>query len=73
MNLEKKKLVFLVCLIVILLVSVFSVRELLSNERPQGEEYKILAEQLLNEAREEFENIRGVSVRQVTLEVVNQS
>ncbi len=57
----------------ILLVSVFSVRELLSNERPQGEEYKILAEQLLNEAREEFENIRGDSVRQVTLEVVNQS
>ena len=73
MNLEKKKSVFLVCLIVILLVSIFSVRELLSNERPQGEEYKILAEQLLNEAREEFENIRGVSVRQVTLEVVSQS
>ena len=73
MNLEKKKTVFLVCLIVILLVSVFSVRELLSNEHPQGEEYKILAEQLLNEAREEFEKIRGVPVREVTLEVVNQS
>ena len=73
MNLEKKKTVFLVCLIVILFVSVFSVRELLSNERPQGEEYKILAEQLLNEAREEFEDIRGVSVREVTLEVVSQS
>jgi len=73
LKLEKKKSVFLVCLIVILLVSVFSVRLLLSNERPQGEEYKILAEQLLNEAREEFENIRGVSVREVTLEVVNQS
>ena len=73
MNLEKKKTVFLVCLIVILLVSIFGVRELLSNERPQGEEYKILAEQLLNEARQEFENIRGVSVREVTLEVVNES
>jgi len=73
LNLEKKKTVFLVCLIVILLVSVFSVRLLLSSERPQGEEYKILAEQLLNEAREEFENIRGVSVREVTLEVVSQS
>jgi len=73
LNLEKKKTVFLVCLIVILLVSIFGVRELLSNERPQGEEYKILAEQLLNEARQEFENIRGVSVREVTLEVVNES
>ncbi len=57
----------------ILLVSVFSVRLLLSNERPQGEEYKALAEQLLSDAREEFEDIRGVSVREVTLEVVNQS
>jgi len=73
LNLEKKKSVFLVCLIVILLVSIFSVRLLLSNERPQGEEYKILAEQLLNEARQEFENIRGVSVREVILEVVNES
>jgi len=73
LSLEKKKTVFLVCLIVILLVSVFSVRLLLSNERPQGEEYKILAEQLLSEARQEFESIRGVSVREVALEVVNQS
>ena len=73
MNLEKKKTVFLVCLIAILVVSVFSVRELLSNERPQGEEYKILAEQLLNDSREEFEKIRGVPVREVTLEVVSQS
>ena len=73
MNLQKKKTVFLVCLVVILLVSVFGVRLLLSVERPQGEEYKALAEQLLNEAREEFENIRGVSVREVTLEVVSQS
>ncbi len=73
MNLEKKKTVFLVCIVVILLVSVFSVRLLLSNERPQGEEYKALAEQLLSDAREEFEDIRGVSVREVTLEVVNQS
>lgn len=45
----------------------------MSNERPQGEEYKALAEQLLSDAREEFEDIRGVSVREVTLEVVNQS
>ena len=73
LDLEKKKTVFLVCLIVILLVSVFGVRLLLSVERPQGEEYKALAEQLLSEAKEEFETIRGVSVREVVLEVVNQS
>jgi hypothetical protein len=46
---------------------------LLGNLRLQGEEYKALAEQLLEEARKEFEKIRGVSVRQVTLEVVNTS
>jgi len=73
LNLEKKKSVFVVCLIVILIVSVFGVRELLSIERPQGEEYKAIAERLLSEAREEFEKIRGVSVQNVTLEVVNQS
>lgn len=73
MNLQKKKTVFLVCLIAILLVSLFGVKLLLSSERPQGEEYKILAEQLLSEARGEFEDIRGVSVREVTLEVVNES
>jgi hypothetical protein len=72
-NLEKKKSVFVVCLIVVLLVSIFGVRELLSIGRPQGEEYKTLAEQLLSEARQEFEKIRGVAVREVNLEVVNQS
>jgi len=72
LNLEKR-LVFLVCLIAILFVSVFGLIVLLSNERPQGEEYKALAEQLLSEGKEEFESIRGVSVRDVTLEVVNQS
>ncbi len=45
----------------------------MSNQRLHGEEYKALAEQLLEEAREEFAKIRGVSVRQVTLEVVNTS
>ncbi len=73
MNLEGKKTVFLVCLIAVLIVSVFGVRLLLSVERPQGEEYKVLTEQILNEAKQEFENIRGVPVREVTLEVVNES
>ncbi len=66
-------MVFLICLIIVLIISVFSVRLLLSIERPQGEEYYTLAEQLLNEAKEQFINIREVSVREVTLEVVNQS
>ena len=70
---EKKISVFVVCLILVLLVSVFSIRELLSNDRPHGEEYKILAEQLLNEARQEFSNIRGIAVREVILEVVNKT
>ncbi len=70
MILERKNTVLLVSLVAILLVSLFGVRILLSTERPQGDEYKALAEQLLEEAREEFEKIRGVSVREVTLEVV---
>jgi hypothetical protein len=56
----------------ILLISFFSVRELLSNEHPQGDEYKALAEQLLDGAHEEFEKIRGVSLREVDLVVVNK-
>jgi len=46
---------------------------LISNQRLHGEKYKALAEQLLEESRAEFEKIRGVSVRPVTLEVVNTS
>lgn len=56
-----------------MLVSVFGVRELLSVNQPVGEEYRKLAEQLLSDARIKFETIRGVSVREVPLEVVNQS
>ena len=72
MILEKKNTIFVLSLIGILLVSIFSVSELLSNLRSQGEEYTALAEQLLNEAHEEFEKIRGVSLRQVDLVVVNK-
>ena len=72
-DLEKKRTVFLVCLIVVLVVSLFGVRLLLSIERPQGEEYKLAAEQLLSEAREEFKTIRSVSVREVVLDLVNKS
>ena len=46
---------------------------MISNQRLHGEKYKALAEQLLEESRAEFEKIRGVSVRPVTLEVVNTS
>ncbi|PVX24103.1 MAG: hypothetical protein CW691_08620 [Candidatus Bathyarchaeum sp.] len=73
MNLEKKKTVFVVCLIVVILASVFSAWMLLGNNRPHGEEYKALAEQLLGEARHEFEAIRGDCVQEVVLEVVNES
>jgi hypothetical protein len=41
--------------------------------RLHGDEYRAVAEQVLEEAREEFERIRGVSVTQVPLEVVNVS
>ena len=71
-NLEKKRTVFLVCLVVVLVVSLFGVRLLLSIKCPQGEEYKLAAEQLLSEAREEFKTTSGVSVREVVLEVVNK-
>jgi hypothetical protein len=60
-------------LVAILVLAVFISWAILINNRPQGQEYKGLAEQLLGEAKKEFEKIRGVSVRNVTLEVVNQS
>ncbi|UCC58900.1 MAG: hypothetical protein JSW14_03100 [Candidatus Bathyarchaeum sp.] len=70
---ETKKAALIASLITILLLALFSVAIFLSNQRLHGEEYRALAEQLLEEAREEFESIRGVSVREVTLEVVNVS
>lgn len=72
-NLEKKKTILVVCLIVILFLSAFSVWFLLLNNRPHGEEYVAIANQLLNEAKQEFEKIRCVSIQEVPLEVVNQS
>ncbi|MEJ2126130.1 MAG: hypothetical protein P8X84_01205 [Candidatus Bathyarchaeota archaeon] len=72
-NLEKKKAFFVVFIAAVLLVSAFGIRELLSLEQPTGEEYRRRAEELLTQGREEFENIRGISVREVALEVVNQS
>jgi hypothetical protein len=72
-NLKIKKSVIVVCFAAVLLVSLFGVRELLSVTQPVGEEYKMLAEELMSKARQEFEKIRGVSVREVSLEVVNQS
>jgi len=72
-NLKIKKSVIVVCFAAVLLVSLFGVRELLSVPQPVGEEYKMLAEELMSKARKEFEKIRGVSVREVSLEVVNQS
>ena len=73
MNLEKKKAFFVVFIAAVLLLSAFGIRELLSLDQPTGEEYRRRAEELLAQGREEFEKIRGVSVREVALEVVNQS
>ena len=72
-NLRTKKSVIVICFVAVLLVSLFGVRELLSVTQPVGEEYKTLAEELLTNARQEFEKIRGISVREVSLEVVNRS
>lgn len=72
-NLKNKKAFFVVFIAAVLLVSAFGIRELLSLDQPTGEEYRRQAEELLAQGREEFEKIRGVSVREVALEVVNQS
>jgi hypothetical protein len=72
-TLESKKAALYASLIAILSLSIFSAAIWISSQRPHGEEYKTLAEQLLEEARGEFEKIRGVLVRPVTLEVVNTS
>jgi hypothetical protein len=72
MNLEKKKAIIVSSLITICITAVLS-SLILIDFGPHGEEYKALAEQSLIEAKEEFEKIRGVSVHQVPLVVVNQS
>jgi len=70
--LEKRKIIVLF-LVVILLVSAFALWIFVIDNHPHGEEYKNLAEQLLENAREEFEQIRTTPMREVVLEVVNQS
>ena len=72
MQKKTKAAILAICLITIIVVSIFIV-SLQKSQRPQGKEYQALAEQLLGEAKKEFEQIRGVSVRDVTLEVVNKS
>jgi hypothetical protein len=69
----KKKSILVISLVIILSVSILGVSAILIFERPTGEEYKAIAERLLNEARQQFADIRGVTVREVTLEVVNRS
>lgn len=60
-------------LVVILFASAFTFWIFVIDNYPQGEEYKNLAEQLLENARKEFEQIRNTPIREVVLEVVNQS
>ena len=71
--LETKKTVFVLFLGLVLLASVATVWMLLVEPEPAAEDYKIWAEQLLSGARDEYQLIRNESVREVVLEVVNQS
>jgi hypothetical protein len=72
-NLENKRKFLVVFLILFLIVSLCSVWLFVSNNRPQGEKYKEIADQLLIEAKQEFEKIRRASFEDVNLVVVNQS
>ena len=71
-GLRHKKSFLVICFVLILVVGAFGVGQLLSLNRPVGEEYKKLAEDLLSNAQLEFESIRDISVREVPLEVVDQ-
>jgi hypothetical protein len=70
--LDNKNIIFVTSFILILLISSFSVRKLLWNESPPDYEYKAYAMQLLDDAHIEFEKIRGVSLKEVELVVVNK-
>lgn len=59
--------------LIVILLCLFGVWLFVFNNRPHGEEYKAIANQLLNQAKQEFKIIRGFSFEEVTLEVVNQS
>ncbi len=73
MNLENRKTVFALLFVTVLTLSAVSVWVLVIDNYPQGEEYRVLAEQLLEKARIQFQQIREEPVREVVLEVVNQS
>ncbi len=73
LNLENRKTVFALLFVTVLTLSAVSVWVLVIDNYPQGEEYRVLAEQLLEKARIQFQQIREEPVREVVLEVVNQS
>jgi hypothetical protein len=70
--LDNKTILLVTSFILILLISSVSVRKILWNESSQDYEYKTYAMQLLDDAHIEFEKIRGVSLREVELVVVNK-
>lgn len=59
MNLKRRHVFALVCLVVVLVASVISVEELLSKQHVEDNEYRLLVESLLKNAITEFEKIRG--------------
>lgn len=59
MNLKRRHVFALVCLVVVLVASVISVEEFLSKQHVEDNEYRLLAESLLKDAITEVEKIRG--------------
>jgi hypothetical protein len=71
MNLKRRHVFALVCLVAVLVVSAISVEEFLSKQNVEDNEYRFLVESLLKDAITEVEKIKGVSFPwQVGVEVV---
>jgi len=71
MNLKRRHVFALVCLVAVLVASVISVEEFLSKQNVEDNEYRLLVESLLKDAITEVEEIKGVSFPwQVGVEVV---
>jgi len=72
MSLRTKRLV-LVCFAAVVLASTLIVKELISSQRAEDDEYKLYVEAVLEDAIKETTEIRGLSPDQVKVEIVTLS
>lgn len=70
---SRSKRLILVCLVAVVIASTLIVKELISSQLAENDEYKLYVEMVLKDAINEVKEIRGLSPGQVDIEIVTLS